>query len=188
MSSCHRSFPIPPWPRPQSQPGYHGWVISPDVRSSSRSVNAWRRLLIDGELWPTKVADYTCIFLQTAVFKCPFSVFNCATRRPENKRPEPAVSTKHLYSICTMLAQRRRRWADVVQMLCKCFVFAEEPVDDKQPGSARSPNPGSTLRLRPKWWPHVEPMLGHYLWLDDIKSAALHISMVGLSWDQTTFK
>ena len=23
-----------------------------------------------------------------------------------------------------MLGQRRRRWADVVQMLCKCFVFA----------------------------------------------------------------
>ena len=28
------------------------------------------------------------------------------------------------YNICTMLAQRRRRWADVVQMLYKCFVFA----------------------------------------------------------------
>ena len=27
------------------------------------------------------------------------------------------VNTKHLYSICTMLDQRRRRWADVVQML-----------------------------------------------------------------------
>ena len=23
-----------------------------------------------------------------------------------------------------MLDQRQRRWADVVQMLCKCFVFA----------------------------------------------------------------
>ena len=34
------------------------------------------------------------------------------------------VNTKHLYSICTMLDQRRRRWADVVQMLYKCFVFA----------------------------------------------------------------
>ena len=30
-------------------------------------------------------------------------------------------NTKHLYNICTM---RRRRWAGVVQMLCKCFVFA----------------------------------------------------------------
>ena len=34
------------------------------------------------------------------------------------------VNTKHLYSICTMLDQRRRRWAGVVQMLYKCFVFA----------------------------------------------------------------
>ena len=31
---------------------------------------------------------------------------------------------KHLYNICTMLDQRRRRWAAVVQMLYKCFVFA----------------------------------------------------------------
>ena len=31
--------------------------------------------------------------------------------------------TKYLYNICTMLNQRRR-WADVVQMLYKCFVFA----------------------------------------------------------------
>ena len=34
------------------------------------------------------------------------------------------ANTKHLYYICTMLAQRRRRWAGVVQMLYKCFVFA----------------------------------------------------------------
>ena len=27
------------------------------------------------------------------------------------------VNTKHLYYICTMLDQRRRRWADIVQML-----------------------------------------------------------------------
>ena len=33
------------------------------------------------------------------------------------------VNTKHLHNICTMLGQRRRRWADVVQMLYKCFVF-----------------------------------------------------------------
>ena len=37
------------------------------------------------------------------------------------------LSTKHLYNICTMLDQRRRRWADVIcytKMLYKCFVFA----------------------------------------------------------------
>ena len=32
------------------------------------------------------------------------------------------ANTKHVYSICTMLDQRRK--ADVVQMLYKCFVFA----------------------------------------------------------------
>ena len=34
------------------------------------------------------------------------------------------ANTKHLYNICTTLDQRRRRWADVVQMLYKCFVSA----------------------------------------------------------------
>ena len=34
------------------------------------------------------------------------------------------ANTTHLYNICTMLDQRRRRWADVVQMLYKCVVFA----------------------------------------------------------------
>ena len=37
--------------------------------------------------------------------------------------PIPA-NAKHLYSICTMLDQRRRRWAVVVQMLYNYFVFA----------------------------------------------------------------
>ena len=34
------------------------------------------------------------------------------------------VNTKHLYNVCAMLDQRRRRWADVVQMLYKYFVLA----------------------------------------------------------------
>ena len=34
------------------------------------------------------------------------------------------ANTKHLYDICTKLDQRRRRWADVVQMSWKCFMFA----------------------------------------------------------------
>ena len=33
------------------------------------------------------------------------------------------ANTKHLYNICTTSAQRPRRWSDIVQMLCKCFVF-----------------------------------------------------------------
>ena len=31
-----------------------------------------------------------------------------------------------MYNMCTMLDQRRRRWADVVQMLYKWSVFAEK--------------------------------------------------------------
>ena len=31
---------------------------------------------------------------------------------------------KHLYNICAMFDQRLRRWANNVQMVCKCFVFA----------------------------------------------------------------
>ena len=31
------------------------------------------------------------------------------------------ANTKHLYNICTTSSQRLRRWADVVQMLYKCF-------------------------------------------------------------------
>ena len=34
------------------------------------------------------------------------------------------ASKKHLYNICTTLAQRLRRWSNIVQMLYKCFVFA----------------------------------------------------------------
>ena len=33
------------------------------------------------------------------------------------------ANTKHLYNIWTMLDQCRKRWADVIQMLYKCFVF-----------------------------------------------------------------
>ena len=40
-----------------------------------------------------------------------------------SRRPIP-VNTKHLYNICTIVDQRRRCWADVVQMLYKYCVFA----------------------------------------------------------------
>ena len=40
---------------------------------------------------------------------------------PGNAYPD---NTKHLYNISTMLDQHRRRLAYVVQMVCKCFVFA----------------------------------------------------------------
>ena len=31
------------------------------------------------------------------------------------------VNTKHLYNICTLLDQRRRRWANNIQMFCVCW-------------------------------------------------------------------
>ena len=35
------------------------------------------------------------------------------------------VNTKHLYSICTMLEQRRRRCTNVIQMFSVCWVVAQ---------------------------------------------------------------
>ena len=60
------------------------------------------------------------------------------------------ANTKHLYKICTMLDQRRRRWADVVQMLYKCFVFA-----------------GKWLSISISTWPSVSPA-GNVSRLDQI--------------------
>ena len=63
----------------------------------------------------------------------------------------------HLYNICTMLDQRRRRWADMVQMLYKCFVYA---------GNCSSHIHSELSRFRrnvggagPALWCHLLPML-----------------------------
>ena len=53
----------------------------------------------------------------------------CSTIRFDSMSVERATSKhktflQHLHNICTMLDQRRRRWADVVQMIYKCYVFA----------------------------------------------------------------
>ena len=44
---------------------------------------------------------------------------------------------KHLHNICTTSAQRLRRWSNIVQMLCKCFVLLglEELLCERQPNS-----------------------------------------------------
>ena len=60
------------------------------------------------------------------------AIHYCVIMRKWSKLPlfikirdgHPSIYTEHLYNICTTLAQRRRRWASVLQMLCKCFVFA----------------------------------------------------------------
>ena len=51
--------------------------------------------------------------------RCQDISMNICSRRVDNP-----LSTKHLHNICTMLDQRRRRWAEVVQMLYKSFVSA----------------------------------------------------------------
>ena len=51
----------------------------------------------------------------------------CGSRRVERvKTPvnDNPANTKHLYNIYTTLAQRRRRWSNIVIILYKCFVFA----------------------------------------------------------------
>ena len=46
-------------------------------------------------------------------------------RSPDVLSSRTPVNTKHLYDICTMLDQRRRCWAYVVQMSYKWCVFAD---------------------------------------------------------------
>ena len=45
----------------------------------------------------------------------PHSVEGSLFKIAANLRDVNPVNTKNLYNICTMLAQRRRRWAEVVQ-------------------------------------------------------------------------
>ena len=66
------------------------------------------------DTWVSLVLHHNCLCLHVAGSN------ECAL----NRIMGIPVNTEHLYSICPMLDQRRRRWADVVQMLCKCFVFA----------------------------------------------------------------
>ena len=47
------------------------------------------------------------------------------------------ANTQHLYNICTMLDQRRRRWADVVQKLYNCFVFAGSEINSQGQGQRK---------------------------------------------------
>ena len=66
------------------------------------------------------------------------------------------VYTKHLYNISTMLDQRRRRLADVVQMLYKCVVFAGSCVHNHhnivKAEQYRSLHSKWNIGLRPAEW------------------------------------
>ena len=56
---------------------------------------------------------------------CSSNVVNPYTAKHDHRRFQPSpANIKHLYNICTMLDQRRRRWADIIQILYKCIVFA----------------------------------------------------------------
>ena len=60
-------------------------------------------------------------------FSCVICLWHCWHNQlvyPSRSLVGIPVITKHLYNICTMLVQRRRRWADIGQMFYKCFVFA----------------------------------------------------------------
>ena len=96
---------------------------------------------------------------------------------------EDSANTKHLYNICTMLGQRRRRWADVVQNICITFVrnicitFVQR--------WANVEDVGPTLY---KWYTNVLCLLGidtivvlHYCWAgDQIHTQCLPISSPNL--------
>ena len=47
-------------------------------------------------------------------------------QRSEHIVSDNPVNTKHFYTICTMSAQRLRRWASIVQILEKCFVLTRK--------------------------------------------------------------
>ena len=86
----------------------------------------WRDCRYFGRAWLW--SWYPCLYIHTHSECCRFT--SAARRYPvvtsiihTSSTPIPA-NTKHLYNICTMPDQRRRRWADVVQMLFKCFVFS----------------------------------------------------------------
>ena len=58
-----------------------------------------------------------------------------------------AVNTKHLYNIYTELDQRLRRWAGVVWMLYKYFVFAGKDLYHPKTSLWRELNNASDIRL-----------------------------------------
>ena len=60
--------------------------------------------------------------------------------------PHFPENTKHLYHIYTMLVQRGRRWAGVVEMLYKCFVFARLPAQATKFKSWRSETEHATYQ------------------------------------------
>ena len=110
VCSCSPSPPDPPLCAPDHGSGWAG---------PSR-VAVWSPPRPDDGLPPPLTAYYDDYICGSKIKITPSSFQHNAF--PYEFDTSPA-NTKHLYNICTMLDQRRRRWADVVQMLYKCFVF-----------------------------------------------------------------
>ena len=55
---------------------------------------------------------------------CPIVFGNMCKETETKKTHRIYLNTNHLHKFCTMLDQRWRRWANLVQILKKCFVFA----------------------------------------------------------------
>ena len=105
-------------------PCANGWLHRQLDDKASRCCRWWVVLPREDEVtlrygylyWKFSLGLNGGVYLLT---KCQIPPFNANA----NLKDYPA-NTKYLYNICTMLDQRRRRWADVVQMLYRCFVFA----------------------------------------------------------------
>ena len=94
---------------------------SPDLINWSRGVS--RECSLDHSVLDYRNVVLSCLWIREP---CDWRVVSgirvsVATLLSQGDYP---ANIKHLYDICTMLDQRRRRWAHVVQMLYKCFVFA----------------------------------------------------------------
>ena len=120
------------------------WLKSGTL-STNLNNNEWRLWLADLVLWqaePLRLVGGRILDLNTrldslivkhiTLLKSPpwhLYVLNLLTiSSPYND----SSKRKHLYNICSMMDQRRRRWDDVVQMLYKCFVFVGDSSEKKR--------------------------------------------------------
>ena len=71
-----------------------------------------------------KLEDYIINAKYCNVQVTHLEVLNCDSKIVLNCDSKITANTKYLYNIYTMLDQRQGRWAEVVQMLYKCFVIA----------------------------------------------------------------
>ena len=95
------------------------------------------------------------------------------------------VNTKHLNNVCTMFGQRGKRWADVVQMLCKCFVFAgmasyltSKWTPRSAPCTAQTTFTGRTLTLLLLIFKSLNELAPSYLSCKDLRYANRHLLVI----------